>query len=150
MTNLLNQSVTVIKGIGEETAQSLAEMNIYSVQDLLLSFPFRYEDYRLRDLAEVKHDEKITVEGKVHSEPSLTYYGRKRSRLTVRFLVDRYLIQVVLFNQPYLKKKILINENITVSGKWDSHRQTITANEIKIGSSTKTKDFEPSMLLKEI
>ena len=120
MTNLLNQSVTEIKGIGDETAQSLAEMNIDSIQNLLFHLPFRYEDYRLRDLAEVKHDEKITVEGKVHSEPSLTYYGRKRSRLTVRILVDRYLIQVVLFNQPYLKKKILINENITVSGKWDS------------------------------
>ena len=148
MTNLLNQSVTEIKGIGDETAQSLAEMNIDSIRNLLFHLPFRYEDYRLRDLAEVKHDEKITVEGKVHSEPSLTYYGRKRSRLTVRILVDRYLIQVVLFNQPYLKKKILINENITVSGKWDSHRQTITANEIKIGSSTNTKDFEPIYAIK--
>ncbi|MFZ0446829.1 MAG: ATP-dependent DNA helicase RecG [Bacillus sp. (in: firmicutes)] len=148
MTNLLNQSVTVIKGIGDETAQSLAEMNINSIQNLLFHLPFRYEDYRLRDLAEVKHDEKVTIEGKVHSEPSLTYYGRKRSRLTVRILVDRYLIQVVLFNQPYLKKKILINENITVSGKWDSHRQAITANEIKTGSSTNTKDFEPIYAIK--
>ena len=34
---------------------------------------------RLRDLAEVKHEEKITVEGKVHSEPSLAYFGRKKS-----------------------------------------------------------------------
>jgi ATP-dependent DNA helicase RecG len=148
VTNLLNQSVTMIKGIGDETAQSLAEMNIDSIQNLLFHLPFRYEDYRLRDLAEVKHDEKVTVEGKVHSEPSLTYYGRKRSRLTVRILVDRYLIQVVLFNQPYLKKKILINETITVSGKWDTHRQAITANEIKIGSSTNTKDFEPIYAIK--
>ena len=138
----------MIKGIGDETAQSLAEMNIDSIQNLLFHLPFRYEDYRLRDLAEVKHDEKVTVEGKVHSEPSLTYYGRKRSRLTVRILVDRYLIQVVLFNQPYLKKKILINETITVSGKWDTHRQAITANEIKIGSLTNTKDFEPIYAIK--
>ena len=63
MTNLLNQSVTKIKGIGEETAQSLAEMNIDSIRNLLFHLPFRYE-------------EKITFEGKVHSEPSLTYYGR--------------------------------------------------------------------------
>lgn len=143
MTNLLKQPVTVVKGIGEERASALAEMNIHTIQELLEHFPYRYEDYRLRDLAEVKHDEKITLEGKVHSEPSLTYYGRKRSRLTVRLLVDRYLIQVVLFNQPYLKKKISINETVTVSGKWDSHRQTITANELKIGSSAKTTDFEP-------
>ena len=42
----------------------------------------------------------------------------------------------------------MINENITVSGKWDSHRQMITANEIKIGSSTNTKDFEPIYAIK--
>lgn len=77
MNDKLNQSVTAIKGIGEETAQMLAEMNIFTVNDLFEHFPYRYEDYRLRDLAEVKHEERVTVEGKVHSEPSLVYYGRK-------------------------------------------------------------------------
>jgi len=143
VTNLLKQSVSLIKGIGEDKATTLSEMNIHTIQELLEHFPYRYEDYRLRDLAEVKHDEKVTVEGKVHSEPSLTYFGRKRSRLTIRVLVDRYLIQVVLFNQPYLKKKMIINEMVTVSGKWDGHRQMITANEIKIGPSDQSKDFEP-------
>nr|WP_246197153.1 ATP-dependent DNA helicase RecG [Cytobacillus depressus] len=145
--NILNQlkslPVTAIKGIGEETAEALTEMNIRSVTDLLGYFPYRYEDYRLKDLAEVKHEERVTVEGKVHSEPSLMYYGRKRSRLTLRILVGRYLIQVVLFNQPYLKNKIAINDTVTVTGKWDQHRQTITASEVKIGSYTKSKDFEP-------
>ena len=148
MTNPLKQSISIIKGIGEDKATSLAEMNIYTVQDLLEHFPYRYEDFRLRDLSEVKHEEKITVEGKVHSEPSLTYFGRKRSRLTIRLLVDRYLIQVVLFNQPYLKKKITMNEMITVSGKWDGHRQMITANEIKIGQTSTTNDFEPVYAIK--
>ena len=83
MINKLKQSVTTVKGIGEETAAILAEMKINTIQDLLEHFPFRYEDYRLRDLAEVKHEEKITVEGKVHGEPSLTYYGRKRLGLTI-------------------------------------------------------------------
>ncbi len=148
MTNLLKQSVTAVKGIGEETAAALAEMKIYTVQDLLEHFPFRYEDYRLRDLAEVKHEEKITVEGKVHGEPSLTYYGRKRSRLMIRLLVGRYLIQVVFFNQPYLKKKIAINDTVTVSGKWDSHRQMITANEMKISGALGSNDFEPVYAIK--
>ncbi len=148
MINKLKQSVTTVKGIGEETAAVLAEMKINTIQDLLEHFPFRYEDYRLRDLAEVKHEEKITVEGKVHSEPSLAYFGRKRSRLTIRLLVGRYLIQVVFFNQPYLKKKIAIGDTITVSGKWDSHRQMITANEMKVGGNLGSNDFEPVYAVK--
>lgn len=139
----LNQSITVIKGIGEETAEMFSEMKIYTIEDLLEYFPYRYEDYRLRDITEVQHEEKVTVEGKVHSEPSLVYYGRKKSKLTFRFFVGTHLIQVVFFNQPYLKNKIIINETITVTGKWDAHRQTITANEMQLGPNTKTKDFEP-------
>lgn len=144
----LTQPVTAVTGIGEETAEMLAEMNIYTVRDLLEHFPYRYEDYRLKDLADIKHEERVTVEGKVHSEPSLAYYGRKRSRLTVRVLVGRYLIQVVLFNQPYLKNKITLNETVTVTGKWDQHRQVITANELKIGTSSNSKDFEPVYAVK--
>ncbi|MDP4082999.1 MAG: ATP-dependent DNA helicase RecG [Bacillota bacterium] len=148
MVDNLNQSVIVLKGIGEETKEALEEMKIFTVQDLLEYFPYRYEDYSLRDLAEVKHEEKVTIEGKVHSEPSLIYYGKKKSRLTFRLLVDRYLIQVVFFNQPYLKNKIMMNEMVTVSGKWDQHRQTISASELKNGQSSHLTEFEPIYALK--
>jgi len=93
----LNQSITAIKGIGEETAEAFAEMRIYTIRDLLEYFPYRYEDYSLKDLTEVQHDEKVTVEGKVHSEPSLNYYGKKKSKLTIRLFVGAYLIKVVFF-----------------------------------------------------
>ncbi|ETI66922.1 ATP-dependent DNA helicase RecG [Neobacillus vireti] len=143
MFDNLNQSVTALRGIGEETAEALAEMKIYTIHDLLEYFPYRYEDYSLKDLTEVQHDEKVTVEGKVHSEPSLAFYGKKKSKLTIRVFVGSYLIKVVFFNQPYLKNKIIMNETITVTGKWDAHRQTITANEMQAGPNAKEKGFEP-------
>ncbi|CAH2713298.1 ATP-dependent DNA helicase RecG [Neobacillus rhizosphaerae] len=139
----LNQSLTAIRGIGEETAESFAEMKIFTIHDLLEYFPYRYEDYRIREMTDVQHDEKVTIEGKVHSEPSLVYYGKKKSKLTIRLFVGSYLIKVVFFNQPYLKNKMIINETITVTGKWDAHRQTITANEMQAGPNAKTNDFEP-------
>jgi ATP-dependent DNA helicase RecG len=148
VNDILKQSVTDVKGIGDEMAETLADMSIRSVGDLLEYFPYRYEDYRLKDLAEVKHDEKVTVEGKVHSEPSLVYYGRKKNRLTVRLLVGRYLIIATFFNQPYLKQKISVGETITVTGKWDQHRQTITANQMSSGEHAKSQDFEPVYAVK--
>lgn len=148
MNPYLNQPITVIKGIGDETAEIFSEMNIFSIHDLLEYFPYRYEDYRLRDLMEVQHDEKVTIEGKVQSEPSLVYYGRKKSKLSFRFFAGQYLIKVVFFNQPYLKNKITINETLTITGKWDAHRQTITASELQIGGNAKDKDFEPVYSLK--
>ena len=148
MSNLINQPVTDVKGIGPEMGAALADMNIHSIQDLFEYFPYRYEDFRLRDLAEVKHEERVTVEGVIHGEPSLMYHGRKKSRLTVRLLVDRYLIKVVFFNQPYLKQKMTVNETITVTGKWDQHRQTITANQMSVGENQKKQEFEPVYAIK--
>lgn len=143
MNELNKISIKTIKGIGEETATLLEEMKIQSVQDLLEHFPYRYEDYELKDLADAKHDEKVTVEGKVHSVPSLTYYGKKRSRLTFRLLVGRYLVTVTCFNRPYYKSKLEIDQTVTVTGKWDQHRQTITLQELQFSPFKKNQTIEP-------
>ncbi|HWO77918.1 MAG TPA: ATP-dependent DNA helicase RecG [Bacillus sp. (in: firmicutes)] len=148
MTNHLLIPVTEVKGIGEKIEAQLNELGILTVQDLIEYSPYRYEDYRLRDLADVRHDERVTVQGKIHSEPSLMYFGRRKSRLVVRLLVGNILIKVVFFNQPYLKKKLEMNQSITVTGKWDQHRQTITAQEWKMGVSREDDSFQPVYALK--
>lgn len=134
MRNNLQIPVSEVKGIGEKIETQLNELGIFTVQDLVEYPPFRYEDYRLRNLAEVRHDERITIEGKVQSEPAVMYYGRRKSRTVVRLIVGNVLVKVVWFNQPYLKKKFEINQTITVTGKWDQHRQTLTAQEWKPGA----------------
>ncbi|MBD1380009.1 ATP-dependent DNA helicase RecG [Metabacillus arenae] len=139
----LQDSLSNIRGIGQETQLTLNEMGLYTVQDLLGYFPYRYEDYQLRDLTEVGHEERVTVEGKVHSEPSLTYFGKKKSRLTFRLLAGRYLIKAVCFNRPYYKNKLELNAIVTISGKWDKHRQTVTVQEINFGPHQKQHDIEP-------
>ncbi len=148
VTNHLLIPVTEVKGIGEKIEAQLNELGILTVQDLIEYSPYRYEDYRLRDLADVRHDERVTVQGKIHSEPSLMYFGRRKSRLVVRLLVGNILIKVVFFNQPYLKKKLEMNQSITVTGKWDQHRQTITAQEWKMGVSREDDSFQPVYALK--
>ncbi|MEC1645723.1 MULTISPECIES: ATP-dependent DNA helicase RecG [Bacillus] len=142
-------SIANIKGIGPETEKTLNELGIYDISDLLNYFPYRYDDYELRDLEEVQHDERVTVEGKVHSEPSLTYYGKKRNRLTFRLLVGHYLITAICFNRPYLKKKLSLGSVVTISGKWDKHRQTISVQELKNGPHQEDKSIEPVYSVKE-
>ncbi|WP_343799336.1 ATP-dependent DNA helicase RecG [Bacillus carboniphilus] len=143
MTNKLLVPVSEVKGIGEKIEAQLNELGIFTVHDLIEYAPFRYEDYRLRDLSEVRHDERITIEGKVHSEPSVMYFGRRKSRTVVRLLAGNVLIKIVWFNQPYLKNKFEINQIITVTGKWDQHRQTLTAQTWKVGSSRESDSFQP-------
>lgn len=77
MSELKRIPTTEIKGIGEETAKTLKELGLSTVHDLLWNFPYRYEDYRLRDLSEVAHEERITIQGEVLTEATVAFYGRK-------------------------------------------------------------------------
>jgi ATP-dependent DNA helicase RecG len=141
MSNIL--PLSSIKGIGPETAKEFNELGIETVQQLLEYFPYRYEDYQLRDLAEVKHEERVTLEGKIHSEPSLQFFGKKRSKLSIRVLIGRYLITAVFFNRAFLKKQLSLGQTITLTGKWDQHRMTLTVSVVKFSSYTSDESIEP-------
>ncbi|NLY78466.1 MAG: ATP-dependent DNA helicase RecG [Lysinibacillus sp.] len=137
------EPVSNIKGVGKETAELLREMGINNIHDLIMYFPYRYEDFRLKDLAETPHNEQVTIEARVESMPTVFFMGRKKSRLQISVLAGRHIVKVVFFNQHYLREKLIPGTIITVSGKWDRGRQTITATSVKFGSKDDIQDFEP-------
>lgn len=147
MTNLLD-SVTDLKGVGKTSADTLSLMGIATIKDLILTFPYRHEDFRLKDLAATPHNERVTVEGRIESEPTVLYLGKNKSRLQVRMLVGRHLIKVVFFNQGYLRSKLTLGTIVTVTGKWDRGRQIINGSNVSFGPKTDQADFEPVYSLK--
>lgn len=115
-----------IRGVGAEKAKELGALGLHSVGQLLEYYPFRYEDYRLRDLTEVKDGEKITIQGTLYGEPVLSIYGRSKSRLSVKLMAGgRFLITALWFNRHYMKDKLTPGREIVVSGKWEEKRQTV-------------------------
>ncbi|WP_235318426.1 ATP-dependent DNA helicase RecG [Planococcus sp. CAU13] len=143
-----NDPVTALKGVGKQAAETLKEMNIETIHDLIMTFPFRHEDFQLKDLVDTPHNERVTVEGRVESEPSVLFLGKNKSRTTVQVMVGRHLIKAVFFNQHYVKTKLHIGEIITISGKWDRGRQIITVSNHSLGPRTEGADFEPVYSLK--
>ncbi|NEU29412.1 ATP-dependent DNA helicase RecG [bacterium LRH843] len=141
--SVMSQPVTVVKGIGEETEKQLQGLGITTVGELLSHFPFRYEDYKLKDLHDVKHEERVTVAGTVQSEPSIRYFGKKKNRLSFRFLVNQVLITVTFFNRAFLKSQLIPGAELTITGKWDQHRMTITGSECHQGQERSEQTIVP-------
>lgn len=138
--------VHALKGAGGKAAEQMAALGIETVRDLLFYFPFRYEDFSIRRLEEVQHEERVTLQGKVHSLPELRFYGKKKSRLTVRVLVDGFLVQAVFFNQPFLKRQIELGQDLIFHGKLDRNRLMIQGAIVK--SVKSDGSFEPVYPLK--
>ncbi|WP_307396197.1 ATP-dependent DNA helicase RecG [Bacillus horti] len=130
MKHPLQQSITTLQGVGEERASDLSLLGVRTISDLLQYFPYKHEDRRIRDLTEVGHEEKVTIEGQIHSEPAVRFYGRKKSRMTVRVLVDnRYLVTCILFNRHFAKKQFTIGKTAFFTGKLDKHRMQLTVQD---------------------
>ncbi|RNA69632.1 ATP-dependent DNA helicase RecG [Alteribacter keqinensis] len=140
--------VTEIKGVGEHSQEQLSSLGIHTVKDLLEYYPFRHEDYAVRPLAEVQHEERVTIRGQVQSEPAVRFYGKKKSRLTVRVLVDGLLIQAIFFNQHYLKNKFVIGHEVVITGKWDQHRASLSPAVMTTKKQTNEEGLEPVYSLK--
>jgi ATP-dependent DNA helicase RecG len=125
MTKLTQIPVTVLTGVGPERATHLAEIGIKSIIDLLTYYPFRYDDYQLVHPVDAPHEQRVTFKGTISGTPSMRWYGKKQSRLSIKLEVDGIPITVVWFNQHFLKAKLIFGTTIMVTGKWDREKLQI-------------------------
>jgi len=125
--------VGAIKKVGPAMIEKLNAINIYTVADLLEHFPSRYESYEVIDLNFAKHEERITVIGNVVVPATNHFYRPKQSKLQFSIAIGEHVIKVVIFNRAFLKSKLTLETPVTVTGKWDAGRKTITASTLKLG-----------------
>ncbi|MGP6138730.1 MULTISPECIES: ATP-dependent DNA helicase RecG [unclassified Jeotgalibaca] len=136
-------SVEVLNGVGAKRLESLHSLGIYTIYDLVTHFPFRYEDIQVRSLDEIEDQEKVTLKGTVVTQPVVQHYGYRKSRLSFKIALDNAVVGVTFFNQPYLKDKVILEDEIAIFGKWDAIRQNLGGFKI-LGSSNnqENQDFE--------
>jgi ATP-dependent DNA helicase RecG len=129
MADLFAIPVKSVRGVGAQKTAELQALGIQSVGQLIEYYPFRYEDYQLRDLSEVKNGEKITIQGTIYSEPLLQMYGKSKSRMTCKVVVERFFVTAVWFNRHFLKDKLKLGQEIILTGKWDQGRNHLSVSE---------------------
>ena len=122
----LHQPLTVLPGVGPKSAEKFTKLGLESLQDLLLYFPFRYEDFKSKNVLDLEDGEKAVVSGQVMTPANVQYYGYKRNRLRFTIKQGEVAIAVNFFNQPYLADKIEVGANIAVFGKWDKAKASLT------------------------
>ncbi|MBV9575640.1 MAG: hypothetical protein JO149_03350, partial [Gammaproteobacteria bacterium] len=55
-----------LPGVGKQIAKHLARLNIFSVQDLLLHLPYRYQDRTcIQSIRELAPGKEAVIEGKI-------------------------------------------------------------------------------------
>ncbi len=118
----LQRPVQYLKGVGPRRAGDLARLGIATVEDLLLHFPRGYLDLGdRRSLAGLAAGERATVSGQVLASAERRP-RRGLSILTVLIDDGAGRLQLVFFNQPYLKQQLANGVEVLVHGELGLYR----------------------------
>ena len=122
----LHQPLSVLPGVGPKSAEKFAKLGIETLQNLLLYFPFRYEDFQSKQVLDLEDGEKAVVSGLVVTPANVQYYGFKRNRLRFSIKQGEVILAVNFFNQPYLADKVEVGASVAIFGKWDKAKASLT------------------------
>ena len=126
--------VSKVKGLGPKATHLLNKIGIFTVNDLVTHYPFRYDVLRRCSLKTSENDEKIIIDGRVESVPILLRFKANLTKLNFRLVTQDGVVGVSVFNRAFLKTSLTIGEHVIVIGKFDKSKNVITASDIKFGN----------------
>lgn len=127
------RNVADIKGIGPKTVGLLNKINIFTTNDLLEHFPFRYEIIKRTNLNELENEDKAIVDGKIESVPILLHFRTGFNKMNFRLLTANGPVGISIFNRAFLKNNLKIGTNVIAIGKYDKFKNVITAADLQFG-----------------
>ena len=132
-----------VKGIGPKSLSLLNKINIYTVEDLVTHYPFRYEILERCNLNEVEDGGKIIIDGKIESVPILMHFKAGLNKMNFRLVTASGVVGVSIFNRAFLKSQLTVGTGVTVIGKLDKAKNVITASDIKLETLMNKVKIEP-------
>ena len=127
-----------IKGIGPKSLLALKALNLYTKDDVINYFPYRYNVYTPVKLRECSEGDTCTITGYVESTAKVFFIRKNLNKLSFAFNTGSELVNVTIFNRAYLKPNIRIKSYISVIGKYNRKSNTFMASDIKLTPITKT------------
>ncbi len=112
---------------------SLAKIDIMTSEDVFNHLPYRYEDNSYTEDEEISAGKKVTLLGKLVSNPKL-FKNTKLEIITFYFVtISGKFFNVKIFNRSYLMKILSLGEEYTIIGTYSLERKEINAQSIVKG-----------------
>ena len=109
--------VTALKGVGAVRAKQLAKLHIETLYDLIAFFPRDYEDRtKLLSIAGLTPGDPACFEAMVISNPQLSRIRKGMELVKVRVADETGRVDLVFFNQPYVKDQLNYGESYRFYG----------------------------------
>lgn len=128
----LTDRITAIKGIGEKIAENFQKLHIETVDDLICHYPNRYLVFEAPvPIGQLRGEGEVAVEGVFASSPAVVRRNG-RTILTARFSDPSGTVQVLWYNQPYLRSQIKPGLHYVLRGRLSRRNRQLTIEQAKM------------------
>ena len=117
-----------INKVGTKTISYLNKLGIYSIEDLVTYYPYRFEIIKRSDMNTINIGDRVIIDGIIETSPNVYYYNRRKNLMSFRINIGTRLIVVSIYNRAFLKSKINIGSTITVRGKYVSLNKIVATD----------------------
>ena len=131
-----------IQGIGDKTCELFGKLKIYSQNDLIHYYPYKYDILRRSDISKMEDGDKIIIDGKVEGSPTIIYLNRGLKKIIFRISNKKTILNISVFNQIYLYDELKSEKVVTVIGKYDKLKNCIVASEVRFEGLPPTPKIE--------
>src|SRR5262245_24090581 len=113
--------LTMLPGVGPERARQLERLKLFTVEDLLLHRPHRYEDRRhLLAIRELQPGQAATTRGRIVALGTKTYAKRTKSIFEIVLEDGTGRLHCRWWNLPFMEKYFAAGDEVMVFGKLKS------------------------------
>ena len=114
----LSSVITELKGVGKVRAAAFGRLGIRTIRDVLYHFPRAYQNRGdVSRVVDVRHGDVVSLLLTVATVPKNAMIKRGMTLTKFRAFDDTDSIELVFFNQPYLRDYFVVGEQYRFYGK---------------------------------
>ena len=114
----INDSISVLKGVGPKKVEIFRDMGIVTIEDLALYFPKSYEDRRtVTPISELKAGSDFLIQARIVNKRIGANRFNKKTPLVLNVSDDSGMLEVVFFNGYFLNKLFDIGKEYVFYGR---------------------------------
>lgn len=137
------KELETIEGIGPKTKELLNKIKIYTVEDLLNYYPYRYDIIKRSDLSNLSDGDKIIIDGIVEGQPTTIYINKSLKKMIFRISTKTMILNITLYNRAHLYSDLKSGKEVTIIGKYNKLKNTVIVSDIRFGLLPPSAKIEP-------
>ncbi len=125
----LDTPIEEVPKIGAAYQKKLKRLKIKTVQDLLLYFPQRYDDFsNIIPINEARQGQVVCVQGRIVAVEASRSFKKWMDIITITIEDETGTINATWFNQPYLAQSLKEDDMVCLAGKVSLNQEGLFLN----------------------